>query len=118
MTSELKLSGAWTTAQRLMGKAMLAAVDGRPQEAIAEMRESRALLKRLGVDFDDSNYVVMIAALLPDEPEVRAWADEVRPLLVELGAAPWLRWLDEALARGTGAATATSPSEVVARSDA
>ena len=63
-------------------------------------------------------YVVLAATLLPDEPEVRAWAEEVRPLLVELRAAPWITFLDEALARGArpphstaAAAEARTPAE-------
>ena len=111
MTAELRLSGAWTSAQRVMGRAMLAAVDGRPQDAIADMREARAVLKRLGVSFEDATYVVLIATVLPDEPEVRRWAEEVRPLLVELRATPWLGFLDEALARGTGSPGTAAPAE-------
>ncbi|HEX5039175.1 MAG TPA: adenylate/guanylate cyclase domain-containing protein [Candidatus Limnocylindria bacterium] len=111
MTAELRLSGAWTSAQRVMGRAMLAAVDGRPQDAIADMREARAVLKRLGVSFEDATYVVLIATVLPDEPEVRRWAEEVRPLLVELRATPWLGFLDEALARGTGSPGTGAPAE-------
>jgi hypothetical protein len=102
------LTGAWATAQRLNATAMLAAVDGRPHEAIADMREARSIFKHIGVDFDDATYVVLTVSLLPDEPEVRAWAEEVRPLLVELRAAPWLGFLDAAMARGTTTETATS----------
>ena len=50
---------------------MLAAVDGRRQDAIADLREARAILNALGVDFDDATYVVLLATLLPDDPEVR-----------------------------------------------
>jgi hypothetical protein len=113
MTENLRLSGAWTTAQRQMGRSLLAAIEGRPNDAIAEMREARAILKRLGVDFEDATYVILIASLLPDEPEVRRWAEEVRPLVVELNAVTWLRFLDEALAQGT-APSSTTASEVTA----
>ena len=111
VAAELLLSGSWTTAQRLNASAMLAAVDGRPQDATADMRAARAILTRIGVAFDDATYVVLTATLLPDEPEVRAWAEEVRPLLVDLRAAPWLRFLDEALASGTATATTGAAAE-------
>jgi class 3 adenylate cyclase/tetratricopeptide (TPR) repeat protein len=112
MTASLRLTGAWTTAQRHVARAMLAAVDGRPADAIDEMRDARAILKRLGVDFEDAMYVVLAATLLPDEPEVRGWAEDVRPLLTELRAAPWLAFLDEALASGTSTAATATPSAI------
>jgi len=111
VAAELRLSGAWTTAQRRAATAMLAAVDGRRQDAIADLREARAILKALGVDFDDATYVVLLATLLPDDPEVRAWAEEVRPLLVDLRAAPWIRFLDDALAQGNAPATTGAAAE-------
>jgi len=48
--------------------------------------------------FEAAIVAVNAAPLLADQPEVRAWAEESRPLLVDLGARPWLEMLDAALA--------------------
>jgi hypothetical protein len=41
------------------------------------------------------------AVLLPDDAEVRGWADEARPVFDALAARPWLERLDVALAAST-----------------
>ena len=115
VSDDVRGSGAWSTAQRLAARAMLAAVEGRTQEAITDLREARAILLRVGLDFDIAIYSILAATLLPDQPEVRTWAEEVRPLLEELRAAPWLKFLDQALGQATPAST--SRSEVVTRAE-
>jgi hypothetical protein len=47
---------------------------------------------------------VAAATLLPDQPEIRALAAEVRPLLERLGARPALERLDRALGAPTSSA--------------
>jgi hypothetical protein len=56
--------------------------------------------------------------LLPDEPEVRAWADDARALFTELRAQPYLDRLDGALASASSPAAAGAPTEAAARTPA
>jgi hypothetical protein len=91
-------SGALGQAEIAHANAAVAALEGRTSEALAGFRNVRAVLGRLEQHFDAAMRAVDAAVLLPDEAEVRAWADEVRPLLEDLRARPYLAKLDEALA--------------------
>jgi hypothetical protein len=105
-------TGPFGLAEIAYGNAAVAALEGRTGEAIAGFRAARSSLERLEQMFDSAARVVDAAVLLPGEPEVRAWAAEVRPLLEELRTRPYLDRLDEALASAPEA-----PSRV-ARTDA
>jgi hypothetical protein len=91
-------SGAFGKAETAHAYAAVAALEGRTSEALAGFRNVRAVLGRLEQHFDAALRAVDAAVLLPGEPEVRAWAEEVRPLLESLRARPYLAKLDEALA--------------------
>jgi hypothetical protein len=98
LIDDLKLTGAWTRAQRAEGHGAVAAIDGRPADALAGFREAWSIFTRLGAAFEAASTAVNAATLLPDEPEVRGRAVDARPLLVEMRAAPLLGYLDAALA--------------------
>jgi class 3 adenylate cyclase/tetratricopeptide (TPR) repeat protein len=93
-------AGAFGAAEIVRANAAVAALEGRTAEAIAGFHDARVRLERLEQLFEAACYVVDAAVVLPAEPEVRAWAAEVRPLLEELRARPFLERLDEALASG------------------
>ena len=80
------------------GSGTVAALEGRTSEAIAAFREARQIYVDHEQLFAAAQLVVETSVLLPAEAEVRSWAAEVRPLLVELRARPYLERLDEALA--------------------
>ncbi|MGH2418746.1 MAG: hypothetical protein ACRDFY_10470, partial [Candidatus Limnocylindria bacterium] len=104
--ADVPLTGAYGQALRLHAAAAIAALEGRTAEALAGFRDARARLLRLEQHFDLACWVVDAAVLLPDEPEVRAWAAETRLLLEELRAQPYLDRLDAAL----GSAPGSSPA--------
>ena len=95
--AEMPLTGAYGQALRLHTSAAVAALEGRTAEALAGFRDAHARLLRLEQHFDLACWVVDATVLLPDEPEVRAWAAEARLLLEELRARPYLDKLDAAL---------------------
>lgn len=76
----------------------MAALEGRPTEALAALRDARTRLLALELPFEAATYAVDALILLPDDPEVRGWADESRATFAELQARPWLERLDAALA--------------------
>jgi hypothetical protein len=100
-------AGAFGKAEIAHGNAAVAALEGRTADALAGFRTVRATLGRLQQHFDAAQRAVDAAVLLPDEAEVRAWADEVRPLLDDLRARPYLAKLDEALASASSPAPRT-----------
>jgi tetratricopeptide (TPR) repeat protein len=93
----LQLTGGFTDAQRNHIDAAVAALEGRTDEAVAGFREAVTWLQREEMLFAAATNVVDATVLLPGHAEVRAWAAEVRPLLVELRARPYLERLDAAL---------------------
>ncbi|MEO5986502.1 MAG: hypothetical protein ABIW50_01900, partial [Candidatus Limnocylindria bacterium] len=113
-TAELRAAlpaGAYGRTEIARATAAVAALEGRTKDALAGFRDARAGLVRLEQMFEAACYVVDAAVLLPGEPEVRAWAAEVRPLLEELSARPYLQKLAEALG------SAPEPPSPQARAD-
>jgi hypothetical protein len=108
--AELPLSGAWAQAQKLEAVGGLAALEGRRADALAAFRESRDIYGRLSLDYERAMVSVNALLALPDDQEVIGWAGEVRPLLVELRAAPSIVQIDAVLpdAAPTPAAAATA----------
>ncbi len=97
-------------------RAGLAALEGRPSEALALYREALLTWRDLGSVWDEAQCGLDMALLLdPSDPEVHAAAFAARDILVRLGAAPFLNRLDHALSASPHASTpstslATSPS--------
>jgi hypothetical protein len=77
-----------------------AALDGRAAEALAGFREALAGWRDLGLPWRIALTAIVMATVLgPQEPEVRAAADEAREILDRLGAKPFLERLDTLMAR-------------------
>jgi tetratricopeptide (TPR) repeat protein len=96
------IHGPAIAAQRRTILAGLAALDGRPAEALPLYREALRAWRDLGLAWDEALCGIDMATLLdPSEPEVRAATDSAREILVRLGAVPSIARLDAALARST-----------------
>ena len=85
-------------ADRTTIRAGLAALEGRPADALAAYRDVIRAWRDLGLAWDEALTGIDMATLLdPAEPEVRAAAESAREILVRLGAAPFVARLDAAL---------------------
>jgi class 3 adenylate cyclase/tetratricopeptide (TPR) repeat protein len=83
-------------------RAGLAALEGRPGDALSAFREALAGWRELGSPWRVALTAITMATLLePTDPEVRAAAEAAREILVRLGAAPFIARLDAALARSS-----------------
>ena len=103
--------GRAVDADRATIRAGIAALDGRPDEALALYRDALGIWRDLGLLWDEALCAIDMAILLdPAEPEVRAAAEAARAILIQLRALPFLDRLDAALAR--------TPGPVRARADA
>jgi class 3 adenylate cyclase/tetratricopeptide (TPR) repeat protein len=81
-------------------RAGIAALEGRPADALALYRDALREWRDLGLLWDEALCGLDMATLLdPADPEVRAAADAAREILVRLEAAPFLARLDAAMAR-------------------
>jgi hypothetical protein len=79
----------------------LAALEGRPEEALSAFREALAGWRDLRSPWREALTAITMATLLdPADPEVRAAAEAAREILVRLRAAPFVARLDAALAGG------------------
>ena len=107
-------TGPYFQAWRIHASAAVSALEGRTAEAIGGFRDSRARLIAMQQHFEAATWVVEAAILLPGEAEVRAWASEVRPLLEELRAKPFLDKLDEVL---TSAQTPSAGAKAESRAE-
>jgi class 3 adenylate cyclase/predicted ATPase len=94
--------GAAVEADRRTIRAGLAALEGRPADALAHYREALRAWRDLGLAWDEALCGLDMATLLdPSDPEVRAAAEAARAILVRLEAAPFIARLDAALARSS-----------------
>jgi tetratricopeptide (TPR) repeat protein len=112
-------AGRLTEAGRSAADAAVAAVDGRVGDALTGFRAAFTEQTALEQHYDAARVVVAAATLLADQPEIRALASEVRPLLEELRARPALDRLEAALggapdptesSAGRAGATASAPA--------
>ena len=86
-------------ADRRMIRAGLAALEGRPADALSLYREALPAWRDLGLAWDEALCGLDMATLLdPADPEVRAAAEAAREILVRLEAAPFIARLDAAMA--------------------
>jgi class 3 adenylate cyclase/tetratricopeptide (TPR) repeat protein len=81
-------------------EAAIAALEGRPPDALGLLRNDLRLQNELGVRFGEGLVGLYMAWLLDlTTPEVRDAADRAREIFTALGAAPMLEWLDAAWSR-------------------
>ncbi|MGZ6299617.1 MAG: hypothetical protein ACXWMN_03875, partial [Candidatus Limnocylindria bacterium] len=96
--------GSVVELRRLTIRAGLAALEGRPADALGQYREALRGWHGLGLAWDEALTGLDMAILLePSEPEVRTVAEATRQILVRLGARPFLERLDGAMGRSTSA---------------
>jgi class 3 adenylate cyclase/tetratricopeptide (TPR) repeat protein len=92
-------------------RAGIAALQGRPAEAMALYRSALPGYRDAGCRFDVALTILDMAALLgPDEPGVRALIPEGREILVGLGAHPLVERLDALAGDGDGPTPAARPA--------
>jgi hypothetical protein len=102
--------GRAVEADRTTIRAGIAALEGRPADAVASYRDALRSWRDLGLAWDEALAGIDMALLLdPTDPWVRASAQAAREILVRLEASPFIVRLDAALARprdpaGRGAA--------------
>ncbi len=97
--------GALSRALRVQLAAGIAALEGRPDEALTGFRDARSEYLRMSQDLTAAWLVLDALILLPDQPEVHSWADGARATFESVRARPALDRLDEAL----GADSSTTP---------
>jgi class 3 adenylate cyclase/tetratricopeptide (TPR) repeat protein len=92
----------------------LAALEGRPGEALSAFREALAGWRDLGSPWREALAAITMATLLePADPEVRMAAQAACEILVRLEAAPFIARLDAILARASDrAGRSTAPKAV------
>ncbi|HEX7527234.1 MAG TPA: hypothetical protein VF327_13050, partial [Gaiellaceae bacterium] len=94
--------GPTFAARRLSIQAGLAALDGRPGDALSLYRDAIRRFRDLGLLVDEAFTAIEMATLLdPAEPEVRVATDSAREILTRLGATPFLERLEAAMSRSS-----------------
>ncbi len=97
------LFGGVTDFDKSNVRAGIAALQGRPAEALGLYRSALAGYRDAGCRFDVALTVLDMAALIgPDEPAVRAAIPEGREILVGLGAHSLVERLDALASEGKG----------------
>jgi hypothetical protein len=101
--------GSVVELRRMTIRAGLAALEGRPADALGQYREALRGWHELGLAWDEALTGIDMATLLePSEPEVRAAAESSRQILVRVGARPFVARLDAAIGGSTSADPSTS----------
>ncbi len=94
------LHGPTAELQRAGIRAGVAALEGRPIEALGLYRQASQGWRDVGFLWLEALIAIDMATLLdPTEPEVRAAADAARETLTRLGAEPFIKRLEAAMAR-------------------
>ena len=92
---------AIAASSRLGVRGVIATLEGRPDEAMADYRASLALMRAGGLNWHLARRLLdVVVALGPDDPRSREGADEARMIFERVGARPYLAKLDAALAAG------------------
>lgn len=77
--------------QRLSGR------PGNRAEALIGFRDAVSRYRVLTAHFEVARAILDAIELMPDEPDVRGWADEARDIFERLRAAPYLERLEAAV---------------------
>jgi predicted ATPase len=114
-------SAPTTMAARIAARAGIAALEGRRSDAIAGFEDGVARYRALGQAFDlacaSLDYLLLIG---PQEPAVRAAAEEARAIFERISARPYLERLDAAMTERAdhGSPAVTPESRAVSKSPA
>jgi class 3 adenylate cyclase/tetratricopeptide (TPR) repeat protein len=90
--------GRFIDAERALGRAGVAALERRRDDALAAFRESVEHSQAQGSGFDAALAQLSALILLPDEPAIAGWAVEARQRFETVKSPPLLARLDEAIA--------------------
>ena len=113
------MHGPFIEGRRTELRAGLAALDGRPADALVLYQDALRRYLDLGVEIDQAFTAIEMATLLdPTLPDVIAAGEVAREILVRLRAKPFLARLDAALARTPGSEGATTEASAPARKPA
>ena len=110
---DVTATGRWIACMKAHAKGAVAALDGRIDDAVRAFSAAHDGFAELGLPFEAAMEAVEALTALPDDPELRARAEAVRPLLEDLRARPWIERLDVALQLASGGrSTARRSAEV------
>ena len=104
-------AGTFVDAMQLLADAGVAALEDRPDEAVAGYRSAIAKLDASGSRFSVAQVQLDALITLPDEPSIEAWVGEARERFETVKSVPLLERLDEAVAIRSGMRTATTTVE-------
>jgi hypothetical protein len=90
--------GRYMDAERALGRAGVAALEGRQGEALAAFRECIDVTRRWGCGLELALSQLCAIALPPDEDSIASSADEARAFFEQARMTPLLQRLDEAVA--------------------
>jgi hypothetical protein len=76
---------------------MIAALEGRGQDAVAAFRSGIDLSRSVGADFNAAVMTVDAAKLMPGNAQAIQWVPFARSVFERVGARPYLELLDEAV---------------------
>ena len=101
--------GSNISAARIAARAGIAALEGRPDEALAGYRDALSRYRAMGLAFElacaDLDLVVLMGL---DQPATREPAAEARAIFERVGARPYLERLEAAVGASTAARRATA----------
>ncbi len=95
-------AGRFIDAERALGRAGVAALEGRRDEALAAFHESVEHSRAQGSGLDAAMAQLSALILMPEEPTIAAWADEARQRFEIVKSPPLLARVDEAVAARVG----------------
>ncbi len=108
---EAPISGAWSNAARIGMSAVLAAVEGKPDEAYAAVcGRARAVQVGRALNWDAALTTIVVLLALPGDSRVRAWEPQARATFESVGATAWTALLDDALEVSAADAPAAEPA--------
>jgi AAA ATPase-like protein len=115
---EIRYGDPLTIEVRVWAEAVVAALEGRRDDAVAAFRGAAAMVRELRLDFELARMAIdMLIALGPEDPEARSVADEARPILERLGARPYLDLLATALSGEPGSRAGRLATETASTSE-
>ncbi len=95
-------------AARQWAQAIVDWLDDREGDALRGMRIAVETMRGIGMRVDGAAAVIDAVRMFPDEPAVRGWIAEARAEFEQVGAAAYLKKLDEAVAAAGPAGSAQS----------
>jgi tetratricopeptide (TPR) repeat protein len=108
-------TGIDVDSSRAAGRAGVAALEGRIDEAVSGYREAFEGFRLMNAPYLAASFQLDMVVLMPDHPAAREAAAEARPILERIKARAWLKVLDDALAGSSTRASDVPESAAVRR---